>query len=63
MNDTVPAGVPEFGDVVATTAVKVTDWPVTAEPDEATSVVLVADGLTTHTAAGDVRGRKLLSPW
>src|SRR5262245_1878461 len=59
---TVPVGVPPPGATVATVAVKVTAWPVTAGLTDDFRATVVAAGLTVTVAAADVLAAKPLTP-
>ena len=62
MKVTVPVAVPAPGEVTLTVAVKVTDWPNTAEVAEEPTVVVVEARLTVSVKAAEVLVLKLVSP-
>ena len=57
---TVPVGVP--GEVLATVAVKVTDWPAVDGFNEEARVVVVGAALTVWMSAAEVLVAKVVSP-
>ena len=62
LNVTVLEGVPLPGAAALTVAVKVTDWPSTAELALAVSVVVVVSLPTVTCEAGEAEGMSLASP-
>ncbi len=62
VNETVPVGSPELGDVGATVAVSVTGWPASGLGAEGVIVRFVGSGFTTWVRAADVLAPNRTSP-